>query len=93
LLAQVLARLEAEFDGEDKARLFAELKIFLTGDTSPGCYPEISQKLGMTEGALRVNVHRLRQRYRDLLRLEIANTVQTPDDIDDEIRHLVACLS
>ena len=55
--------------------------------------PEIAVRLQMTEGTLRVTIHRLRQRYRQLLRAEIANTVATPQEIDDEIRHLFSALS
>jgi RNA polymerase sigma-70 factor (ECF subfamily) len=93
LLDQVLARLETEFSLEGKATLFKELSPFLSGDQAPGAYPEISQRLGLSEGALRVSVHRLRQRYRELLRLEIANTVGAPEEIDEEIRHLFASLA
>jgi RNA polymerase sigma-70 factor (ECF subfamily) len=49
--------------------------------------------LGLTEGALKVAVHRLRQRYRELLRAEVANTVARPEDVDDELRHLIAVIS
>jgi len=48
--------------------------------------------LGMTEGAVRVTAHRLRERYRELLRLEVANTVAGPNEVDEELRHLIAVL-
>ncbi len=57
-----------------------------------GTYAAVALELGMTEGAVKVAVHRLRRRYRELLREEIAQTVQTPDEIDDEIRYLLSCL-
>ena len=78
---------------DGKANVFAELRVFLTGEGSQGSYPEIAQRLGMTEGNVRVTTHRLRQRYRDLLRIEIANTVDGPEAIDDEIRYLFARLA
>jgi RNA polymerase sigma-70 factor (ECF subfamily) len=86
LLDQVLSRLEAETD----AKQFAALKPFLTagGDTIP--YVTVAAKLGTTEGVVKVVVHRLRQRYRKLLREKIARTVATPVEVDEEIRHLFA---
>jgi RNA polymerase sigma factor (sigma-70 family) len=92
MLQQVLDRLRTEFSASGKMRLFEELKVFLSGEKG-GPYAEIGAKLGMTESAIKVNVHRLRQRYRELLRLEIADTVSSPEAIDDEIRNLFAALS
>jgi RNA polymerase sigma-70 factor (ECF subfamily) len=92
LLQQVLDRLACEFLTPGKARLFDELKVFLSGEKG-GSYAEIGSRLGMTESAIKATVHRLRQRYRELLRLEIANTVQSPEEIDEEIRSLFAALS
>jgi len=93
LLEQVISRLKLEMVAEGKAELMAELKGFLSGDDDLSSYPETARRLGMTEGTLRVNIHRLRHRYRDLLRAEIAHTVDTPEGIDDEIRRLFAALS
>ena len=91
LLEQVLNRLEAEFDQSGRQKLFSELKAFLTGEKGAS-YAAVGVKLGMSEGAVKVAVHRLRQRYRELLRLEVANTVNDTDDIEDEIRHLLSVL-
>jgi len=93
LLEQVMRRLAAEFEGEGKAALFSELRPFLSGDDEGISYSELSQRTGMSEGSLRVAVCRLRQRYREVLRLEVANTVQSPEAIDDEIRDLFSALS
>jgi RNA polymerase sigma factor (sigma-70 family) len=93
LLDQVLKQLEAEFADAGKAAIFAELKAFLSGESSGSTYVEIGKRLGMSEANMKVTVHRLRQRYRELLRLEIANTVDSPEAIDDEIRHLFAALN
>ncbi|MCX6926354.1 MAG: sigma-70 family RNA polymerase sigma factor [Verrucomicrobia bacterium] len=92
LLQQVLDRLSAEFTALGKAEVFEELKVFLSGEKG-GSYAEIGARLGMSEAAIKVTVHRLRQRYREVLRLEIANTVSSPEAIDDEVRSLFAALS
>ncbi|HUI05598.1 MAG TPA: RNA polymerase sigma factor [Verrucomicrobiae bacterium] len=86
LLDQVLARLEME----SEPKQFAALKAFLTVGQDAIPYAEVAGKLGTTEGAVKVAVHRLRKRYRALLREEIAHTVASPAEIDDEIRHLFA---
>jgi len=86
LLDQVLARLEAE----SEPKQFAALKPFLTAGRDAIPYAEVAGKLGTTEGAVKVAVHRLRKRYRALLREEIAHTVASPSEIDEEIRHLFA---
>jgi RNA polymerase sigma-70 factor (ECF subfamily) len=91
LLEHVLSRLHAEMAAEGKSALFEALKDTLTGVRSI-TYAAIGAKLGMTEGAVKVAVHRMRRRYRDLLRAEIAETVANPDEIGDEIRYLLSCL-
>ena len=93
LLDQVLARLQGEYVAAGKTRSFDELKVFLTGEKSSAPYSEVAAKLKLTEGAVKVAVHRLRHRYRELLRAEIAQTVGSPDEIDAELRHLFAALS
>jgi RNA polymerase sigma-70 factor (ECF subfamily) len=80
-------------EAEGKGKLFGELKCFLGGSHNASTYPEAARRLGLSEGTLRVNIHRLRQRYRDLLRMEIAPTVDGPGGVDEEIRHLFAALS
>ncbi len=92
LLEQVLDRLEAEFAATGKAAFFDELKLYLNGENGQSTYAEVADRLGMTVAAVKVAVHRLRQRYRELLRLEIAHTVATPEAIDDEIRELFAAI-
>ena len=91
LLDQVLARLQTEMAAEGKAALFDALKGHLTGSHLAG-YATTAARLGMTEGAVKVAAHRLRQRYRELLREEIAQTVASPDEVEEEIRYLFACL-
>ena len=75
------------------AALFDQLKETLTGERSSIPYAEIGQRLGMSEGAVKVAVHRLRQHYREQLRAEIAETVASPGEVEDELRHLFTVLS
>jgi RNA polymerase sigma-70 factor (ECF subfamily) len=92
LLDQVLARLEEEMARSGKRALFDALKFSLTGARA-AAYEEIARSLGTTEGALKVAIHRLRDRYRTLLREEIADTVGSAADLDEELHHLFAALS
>jgi RNA polymerase sigma-70 factor (ECF subfamily) len=92
LLQQVLTLLRAEYVGEGKAGLFEQLKGTLTGERQTLPYAEIATRLNTSEGAIKVAVHRLRQRYRDLLREQIAHTVSTPEEIEEEIRALFTAL-
>jgi RNA polymerase sigma factor (sigma-70 family) len=93
LLEQVLAHLREEFVFSGKVALFEEFKGCLTGDRDSLPYSEMGRKLGMSEGAVKVAVHRLRQRYRELLRAEIANTVAGPNEVDEELRYLFSVLA
>lgn len=92
LLGQVLGRLREEFVAVDNAPHFEVLKAFLTGERSDIRYAEVGRQLGMSEGAVKVAVHRLRGRYRELLREEIARTVDDPAQVDEEIRGLFLAL-
>ncbi len=71
--------------------MFAELQNSLTGDRLE-TYAAIAEKLQMSEGAVKVAAHRMRRRYRELLREEIAHTVAGADEVEDEIRYLLSCL-
>ena len=93
LLDRVLTRLGEEFRSEKKSKQFDLLKAFLTGENDRGLYAQTAAELATTEGALKVAVHRLRGRYGELLREEIGLTVERPDKIDEEIRHLLAAIS
>jgi RNA polymerase sigma-70 factor (ECF subfamily) len=92
LLEQVLRRLEDEYRSAGKETLFNELKELLADEPGRASQAEIGNKLGMTENAVKQAFHRLRQRYRILLRDEIAHTVAVPGDVEDELRHLIAVL-
>jgi RNA polymerase sigma factor (sigma-70 family) len=90
LIEEVLAALREEFNASDKGRIFEELKGFIWGEQSSASYAEIAGQLNLTEGAVKVAVHRLRERFRILLRTEVAKTVARPEDIDGELRHLIS---
>jgi RNA polymerase sigma factor (sigma-70 family) len=95
LIDRVLARLGKEFEAAGKAKMFDQLKPFLGGNESFP-YSRVAADLGMTEGALKVAVHRLRKHFRELLRDEIAQTMDDTGqskEIDDEIRYLMEVLS
>jgi RNA polymerase sigma-70 factor (ECF subfamily) len=93
LLDQVLAKLRSEFERDGKLEHFETLKQYLSAGRTSVSYAQAADKLGMNEGAIKVAVHRLRKRYRELLRAEIAQTVATASEIDAEIRYLFAALS
>jgi RNA polymerase sigma factor (sigma-70 family) len=92
LLDQVLARLREEYRVAGNAALFEQLELILTNEVDRPSQAKIAQELNMTENAVTQAFHRLRRRYRELLREEIADTVAVPGDIEDELRHLVAVL-
>ena len=93
LLDRVLRRLQEESEKAGKSELFRSLNTtLLSGKTARGEYERLASELNMTEGAVRVVVHRLRRRYRALLRDEIAHTVARRQDIDDEIGYLFSIL-
>jgi RNA polymerase sigma-70 factor (ECF subfamily) len=89
LLERTMERLRAESASQIR---FNRLKVFLTGELGDS-YRDVAHDLGMNEGALKVAVHRLRRRYGDLLRAEIAQTVASPEDIKDELHYLLSVVS
>ncbi len=93
LLDLVLAELRGQYKSDGKEHIFERLKGFLGGAVPGSPYAEAAAELGMTPEAVKVAVHRLRRRYRDLLRDQIAQTVASPEEIDDEIHHLFAALA
>jgi RNA polymerase sigma factor (sigma-70 family) len=92
LLDQVLARLKGEMEEAGKGDSFDVLKDCLTQGKGETSFAELGARLGISEGAARVAAHRLRKRYRAVLREEIAQTVAGPAEVDDEIRHLISVL-
>ncbi len=92
LLERVLVRLKQDYYSSDKGRWFESLKFVLTGDKEKISYAQIAQDLNTSEGAIKVAVHRIRKKYREHLRDEIAQTVETAEDIEDEMRFLLSAL-
>jgi RNA polymerase sigma-70 factor (ECF subfamily) len=88
LLAKVIERLRAGCDSDGRPKQFEQLKIFLTAGKGELSHADAANVLGMEEGAVRVAVHRLRKRYRQLLRDEIAQTLADSADVDEEMRAL-----
>jgi RNA polymerase sigma-70 factor (ECF subfamily) len=92
LLDRVLVRIRTEMCAAGKQAQFNALSTYLAGDRARS-YAETAAELSMSEAAVKVAVHRLRRRYRDVLREEISHTVSAPEDIDDELRHLWSAVS
>ncbi len=92
LLEQTMLRLRAEFESAEKTSEFEQLKTFLTADKKEIPYAKVAEEIGMSESALRVAVHRLRKRYRELFREEIAHTLADGESVEDELRHLLSVL-
>jgi DNA-directed RNA polymerase specialized sigma24 family protein len=93
VLKQTMEALERECEAAGKGTLFGEVKNLVSGERDSGAYAGISRHLEMSEGAVRVAVHRLRERYGELLRSEIAQTVETAEEVDEEMRYLLQALS
>ncbi|NQU09379.1 sigma-70 family RNA polymerase sigma factor [bacterium] len=92
LLETVLHRLKKEYEAAGKRELFQQLRFAITGDKNAVPYADLAARLGMTGEAVRVAVHRLRRRYRQVLREEIAQTVTSPEEVKEELRALFASL-
>lgn len=92
LLEQAMARLGEECRADKKGALFAKVKELLSGNSCDASYAELARSLDMTEGALKVAVHRLRRRYGELARAEIAQTVASPEEVDQELHYLLEVL-
>ncbi|MGB6365872.1 MAG: sigma-70 family RNA polymerase sigma factor [Thermoanaerobaculia bacterium] len=89
VLDRAMGRLERDSSFTGGEEQFQSLKPYLTGDLPRLPYRQVAASLGMSEGAVKVAVHRLRKRFGEYLRLEIAETVVDPSDVDDEVRHLL----
>ena len=93
LLEQVYQRLGGEYRAEGKGTLFDALRTTLAGASDAAPYAELGRQLDLSEGAVKVSVQRLRQRYRALLRDTIADTVSGPEEVEDELRYLFRTLA
>ena len=92
LLSQVMTRLGEEFEKKGQKPLFEAIQGSIAGSAEGLSYAQAGKKLGMSESAVKMAAHRLRKRYREILRDEIAQTVSGPELIDEEIRFLMNCL-
>jgi RNA polymerase sigma factor (sigma-70 family) len=92
LLKRAIDRLRDEWESKDGTRRFEDLKPFLV-DKGSVAFATVAARAGVTEASLKWAVHKLRGRYRELVREEIAHTVSSPDEVDDELRHLFLVLA
>jgi RNA polymerase sigma-70 factor (ECF subfamily) len=90
MLEEALAALESEFVNSGKAEVYRRLQPFLCGDVP--AYKDVAARLAISEGAARVALHRMRGRYGELVRREVADTLGPGEDLDAEMRHLFAVL-
>lgn len=93
LVGRVLEELRREYDGRGKGALFAGLQPLLTGEPVGADYDRLALQLGMEPVAVKVALHRARRRFGELLRSEVAHTVSQPEEVEAEIRHLLAALA
>ena len=93
LIDRASAALAQEHAAAGKAETFAQLQPWLTGDAAHGDHGPAARALGISEGALRIAVHRLRRRFRQLVKAEIAQTLDNPRAVDEEMQHLFAALA
>jgi DNA-directed RNA polymerase specialized sigma24 family protein len=93
VVKQALESLKREMAGSEKDNQFQSLKIFLVTEAGPGDYSRAAQRLGVADSSVPVLVHRMRQRYRRLVRTQVAQTVTSPAELDEEMRHLFEVLN
>jgi RNA polymerase sigma-70 factor (ECF subfamily) len=93
VVEQALRRLREECENKGRLRLFRTLSSHLTAERDEVSYANLSTTLGIAETAVKKQLHNLRQRYRSLLRDEVANTVADPAEVEDEIRYLCSALA
>ncbi len=92
LLDRSLQDLREQYESAGKLRLFDTLKVFLTADSSPPSYDEVASQLGLSQTAIKVAIHRLRDKYRQTIRRQVADTLDESDSLDDEIDRLLESL-
>lgn len=93
LVRRVLDELRREYDGRGKGAVFAALQPFLTGEPAGADYERLAQQFGMEAGTVKVALHRARRRFGELLRHEVAHTVDRPEGVEAEIRHLMTVMA
>jgi DNA-directed RNA polymerase specialized sigma24 family protein len=93
VVKQALESLKQEMSASGKQEQFDALKVFLAAEAAEGDYATAAQKLGVADSSVAVLVHRLRQRYRQLVRAQVAQTITSPTELDEEMRHLFEVLN
>lgn len=93
LVEQALGRLKADYERQGKSAEFERLKVYLTAERGGIPYSQVASELGISEGAARVSIHRLRRRFREVFQQEVAGTLANPDDLQEEMKHLQEMLS
>jgi hypothetical protein len=93
LVGRVLDGLRLEHEQRNKAALFDGLQPFLTGEPTGADYDRLASGLGMEAGTVKVALHRMRRRFGELLRHEVAHTVEQPEEIEAELRHLLTAIA
>jgi RNA polymerase sigma-70 factor (ECF subfamily) len=93
VVGRTMERLRGEFSADGRPELFEALKIVLTGEATPEPYAVLAARLGLSEAAIKMSALRLRRRFGEILREEVAQTVSNPADLDGELRHLLAVLA
>jgi len=93
VMHRALATLQKEFADDGKQEEFETLKPWLMGDTATGLQADAARRLALTEGAVKVTIHRLRKRFRAVVRAEISQTLRDPALVDEELRHLIEALA
>jgi RNA polymerase sigma-70 factor (ECF subfamily) len=92
VMEEAMRRLRSDYESPGRKALFETLRPFLASEADPGAYDKIAPRVGMSPGAVAVNVHRLRQRYRECIRLELAETVSSTKDLDEEMTYLFSTI-
>jgi hypothetical protein len=93
IMENAARELRLEYSAPNRESLYAVISRWLASEPQPGDYTAVARQLGMTEGALAAAVFRLRQRFRQLVRAQVSHTLQSPSDLDDEMRHLFRVLT
>jgi RNA polymerase sigma-70 factor (ECF subfamily) len=93
LLERARERLKEDYRAAGKAEIYERLQLFESGDKNAPTYAEVAPALGLSENGLRTAVHRMRRRYQELVREEVAQTVSSPAEVDEEIRYLIRVVS
>jgi hypothetical protein len=93
LVSQACDQLRDSLAREGRERLFQHMRAFLPGGSDPPSYANLATELKITESSVKITIHRLRRRYRELLRANVSHTLTDPKDVDDEIRFLLNALS